>query len=84
MGKSLRDEIQPHILAKKSFSPPIIPKTKGLEESLGLRLTAKVYNKGQIIGEESEGKHVALKEGYRNYYMYFPLFILFLLFNSTI
>ena len=25
---------QPHILAKKSFSPHIIPKTKGLEESL--------------------------------------------------
>ena len=26
---------QPQILAKKSFSPHIIPKTKGLEESLG-------------------------------------------------
>ena len=25
---------QPHILVKKSFSPHIIPKTKGLEESL--------------------------------------------------
>ena len=26
----------PHILVKKSYSPHIIPKTKGLEESLGL------------------------------------------------
>ena len=26
-------EIQPHILVKKSYSPHIIPKTKGLEES---------------------------------------------------
>ena len=37
VGKLLRDEIhccQPHILAKESFSPHIIPKTKGLEESL--------------------------------------------------
>ena len=36
VGKLLRDEIQSHpqILAKKSFSPYIIPKTKGLEESL--------------------------------------------------
>ena len=35
MGKLLRDEFcQPHLLARKSFSPHIIPKTKGLEESL--------------------------------------------------
>ena len=26
---------QPHILVKKSYIPHIIPKTKGLEESLG-------------------------------------------------
>ena len=36
MGKLLKDEIQPHILAKKSFSPHIIPKTKGLDENLNL------------------------------------------------
>ena len=28
-------EIQPHILVKKSYSPHMIPKTKGLDESLG-------------------------------------------------
>ena len=35
---------QPQILEKKSFSPHIIPTTKGLEESLGLlRLNRQFY-----------------------------------------
>ena len=33
-GILLSDEIQHQILGGKSFSPHIIPKTKGLEESL--------------------------------------------------
>ena len=32
---------QPHMLVKKSYSPHIIPKTKGLEESLMLPLSSK-------------------------------------------
>ena len=34
MGREITEGCQPHILAKMSFSPHIIPKTKGLEESL--------------------------------------------------
>ena len=34
MGGEITEGCQPHILATKSFSPHIKPKTKGLEESL--------------------------------------------------
>ena len=35
---------QPHILVKKSLSPHIIPKTKGLEESLPINSLATVQS----------------------------------------
>ena len=40
---------QPHILATKSFSPHVIPETKGLEESLGMSISdANFYFKDDL------------------------------------
>ena len=48
---------QPHILAKKSFSPRIIPKTKGLTESLclGISIGNSDSSTEALLGSKTDG-----------------------------